>query len=128
SYMFFAADAESPFARTANFGFRLARNLDSRTPAAALDAVTYFPRDYSKEKPVSDDLFRVFKRLYAYDKGPLSAAIEWADDASEDWRKEKIRFAAAYGGEQVVAYLFTPRNAAPPYQTVVFFPGASAIR
>jgi dienelactone hydrolase len=33
---------------------------------------------------------------------------------------------AAYGGELLPVYLFLPRNAKPPYQTVVFFPGADA--
>ncbi len=34
---------------------------------------------------------------------------------------------AAYGGERVIAYLFLPKNARPPYQTVVYFrtPGDS---
>jgi formylglycine-generating enzyme required for sulfatase activity/dienelactone hydrolase len=128
SYMFFSADAYSPFARNANFGFRLARNLDDRTTPAALAPLVRSWRDYKKEKPVSDAVFRTFKGLYAYDKEPLNAAIESVDDTAELWRKEKIRFAAAYGGEPVVAYLFSPRSVPPPHQTVVFFPGATALR
>jgi formylglycine-generating enzyme required for sulfatase activity len=128
SYLFFDPDARSPFARDGNFGFRLVRNLDDRTAPAALDPVTCSRRDYRKEKPASADVFRAFTRLYAYDKGPLKSTVESVDETSELWRKEKIRYAAAYGGEQVVAYLFTPRDMPPPYQTVVFFPGASAIR
>jgi eukaryotic-like serine/threonine-protein kinase len=128
SYLFFDPDAQPPLARAANFGFRLARNLDDRTAPAAAEPLAYTRRDYRNEKPANDAVFRAFKRVYAYDKGPLNAALEWADEASEPWRKEKIRFAAAYGGEQVIAYLFTPRSVRPPYQTVVFFPGASAIR
>ena len=30
---------------------------------------------------------------------------------------------AAYGGEKLIAYLFLPTNAAPPFQTVVLLPG-----
>ena len=33
---------------------------------------------------------------------------------------------AAYRGEKLVAYLFLPTNAAPPFQTVVYFPGSGA--
>jgi len=69
----------------------------------------------------------VFKRLYAYDRIPLDGKVEATDDTSERWRKEKVSFAAAYGGERVVAYVFTPRRGTPPFQTVVFFPGSSAI-
>ena len=33
---------------------------------------------------------------------------------------------AAYGGEKLIAYLFLPTNASPPFQTVVYFPGSGA--
>lgn len=35
---------------------------------------------------------------------------------------ERVTFAAAYGGERIVAYLFLPKRSKPPYQTVVYFP------
>jgi eukaryotic-like serine/threonine-protein kinase len=34
-----------------------------------------------------------------------------------------VSFAAAYGNERVPAWLYLPKNARPPYQTVVFVPG-----
>ena len=40
---------------------------------------------------------------------------------------EKLSYAAAYGGERIPAYLFLPKNAKPPYQVVLGFPGANAI-
>ena len=40
------------------------------------------------------------------------------------WRKETVSFAAAYGNQRVPAYLFLPKNATPPYQTIVLFPSA----
>jgi hypothetical protein len=43
------------------------------------------------------------------------------DDSALHWRQEKVSFNAAYGGERVIAYLFLPRNAEPPYQTIVYF-------
>lgn len=41
--------------------------------------------------------------------------------------RERVTFHAAYGGERVIAYLFLPKGAVPPYQTVVYFPGSGAI-
>ncbi len=38
-----------------------------------------------------------------------------------------MSFAAAYGRERVPAYLFLPKNASPPYQTVVLFPSSYAV-
>jgi dienelactone hydrolase len=40
---------------------------------------------------------------------------------------EKVSFTAAYGGERVPAYLFLPKQAKPPYQTVVLFPGSGVL-
>jgi formylglycine-generating enzyme required for sulfatase activity/dienelactone hydrolase len=127
SYMFTFADAQSPFARAANFGFRLVKALDDGTALETAEPVSRVMRDFARERPVDAALFQAFKRLYAYDRSPLDARVEATDDSSERWRKEKVSFAAAYGDERVVAYLFTPRHGAPPYQTVVFFPGTSVL-
>jgi len=47
---------------------------------------------------------------------------------TDDWKQEKITFAAAYANERIIAYLYLPKKATPPFQTVVYFPGAGAIR
>jgi len=123
-YMFVDKDAQSPWDRKPNFGFRCVR-FSSLPPAAAAKIEPAF-RDYGKEKPVSDEVFRAYKGLYAYDKGELNARVEETLSAP-DWTREKVSFDAAYGGERVVAYLYLPKNASPPYQTIVYFPGSSAI-
>ena len=41
---------------------------------------------------------------------------------TEHWRAELVSIAAAYGHERVPVYLLLPKNAAPPYQTVIWFP------
>ena len=38
---------------------------------------------------------------------------------------EKVSYAAAYGDERIPAYLFLPKNAKPPYQVMVAFPGSA---
>jgi formylglycine-generating enzyme required for sulfatase activity/cephalosporin-C deacetylase-like acetyl esterase len=126
TYLFNDPDARSPFERTANFGFRCAKYASRDEAAKAADPVILQARDYSQEKPVSDPLFHVYKSLYSYDKTPLHAVVE-ATEQTDDWRREKITLAAAYGNERMIAYLFLPRKASPPYQTVVYFPGANAI-
>jgi dienelactone hydrolase len=125
-YMFNNADARSPFERSANLGFRCAKYPSSGTIGKAGDPIILAARDFNREKPVSDELFRVYKSLYSYDRTPLQAAIE-AREETDDWKREKITFAAAYGNERVIAYLFLPKKSQPPFQTVVIFPGAYAI-
>ncbi len=128
AYMFGDLDAQSPFVRSARSGFRLVKYIEEeKVPKAALDPLPLREwRDYAKEKPVPEDVFRIYKSLFAYDKAPLNSVIETIDDGSERWRKEKVSFSAAYGNERVVVYLFTPRRVAQPYQPVIYFPGTSA--
>ncbi len=125
-YLFTHVDAQAPIDRSATYGVRLAK-YSSEPPKFTTDPLEWPYRDLSKEKPVSDSIFSVYKGLYAYDKAPLNAVTESVDDSSEYWRKEKVTFDAAYGNERVIAYLFLPRNVPPPYQTVVYFPHAGAI-
>jgi cephalosporin-C deacetylase-like acetyl esterase len=127
TYMFNDADARSPFERSANFGFRCAKYVSTDGVDKAAAPVTRQVRDYSREKTVPDQLFQVYKSLYSYDKTPLDARVESAQEKDE-WKEEKITFAAAYGNERIIAYLYLPKNSSPPFQTVVYFPDAGAIR
>ncbi len=127
TYMFNIPDARSPFERSPSLGFRCAAYVSAGKEAEAAGApVTVQLRNYSSEKPVSDQLFRAYKNQYSYDKTPLHARVESVEQ-TEDWRQEKVSFDAAYGGERVTAYLFLPKAASsPPFQAVVYFPGAGA--
>jgi dienelactone hydrolase len=124
AYMFNFTDAQSPWDRRANFGFRCVK-LDSPANAAAKSRIEVTTRDYWKEKPVSDEVFKAYSAFYAYDKGELNAQVEEIG-SMESWSRVRVTFDAAYGHERVTAYLFLPRNAPPPFQAVVHFPGGFA--
>lgn len=68
-------------------------------------------------------MFAILRRVYAYDHTDLQARIEKTEQ-TEHWRREKVSFSAAYGNERVIAQVLLPLNAAPPYQTVIWFGGA----
>lgn len=128
NYMFIDPDAQSPFLRTANIGFRCVKYIDPESvPKVAMDPMPSPRRDLSKEKPVSDELFRAYRSLYSYDKAPLNATVEPYGKDEEFWTAQKITYAAAYGNERAIAYLFLPKKGKPPYQTVLFFPGSNAL-
>ncbi len=121
-YMFAVEDARAPFDRSAALGFRCAKY--SSPPAESLTRpIDTLNRDYSKEKPVPDSVFAFYKSLYSYDHTELDPKVEAVEDSSKYWRREKVSFRAAYGNERVTAYLFLPRNARPPYATIIYFPG-----
>ena len=128
-YTYNDAYAQPPFDRTITNGFRCMIQLGADEKWTDLSAPVDLPkRDYWSEKPVSEDVFAIFKGMYTYDETELNAQIESADDSSEDWTREKISFDAAYGGERVTAYLFLPKKkGSPPFQTVVYFPGSGSI-
>jgi len=128
-YMANDPDARSPFERANNFGFRCVKySPDESLAGADAELVAFEARDFSKETPVNDQGFELIRRMYAYDRSDLKPATESVDDSNADWRTEKISFAAAYGNERVPAFLFLPKNAKPPYQAVVFFPGSNVIQ
>lgn len=111
--------------RSPTNGFRLAITRDA--PAVIAEArkpLSKRPgRDLSSVAPPSDDLFDVFRSTHAYDKTPLNAAAEGSVE-SRNWVRERIVFDAPYGGARMGIYLYLPRVASPPYQAVVFLPGA----
>jgi eukaryotic-like serine/threonine-protein kinase len=127
-YKFMDPDAQSPFLRAANIGFRCVKYIDPESiPKVATEPMPSPRRDLTKVKPVSDQMFQAYRSLYSYDKAPLNATVEPFDNDAEDWKVEKITYAAAYGGERAIAYLFLPKRAKPPFQTVLLFPGGSAL-
>jgi eukaryotic-like serine/threonine-protein kinase len=126
SYMFFDPDARNPFERNANFGFRCAKYNLTGQSAKAAEPVTMQTRDYHTEKPASAQEVEAYKRFYSYDKTALHATVD-AHQETADWRVEKVSYDAAYGKERILAYLYLPKKASPPFQTVVYFPGAAAL-
>ena len=128
TYAFNDAYSQRPFDRSPTNGIRLVRYLASDTTVAvAARPATRVHRDFSKERPVPDGIFQVYRRLYDYDRTPLHAVVEASDSSAEDWIRQRVHFDAAYGDERVTAYLFIPKRGRPPYQTVVYFPGSNAI-
>jgi dienelactone hydrolase/predicted Ser/Thr protein kinase len=125
-YMLGNVTHASPFDRSPKNGFRCVRYIDTVPDEASELHRVQETRDFYKGKPVSDAVFEVYKGQFSYDQTDLNARIEMRDESAEDWIKERITFDAAYGDEHIIAYLYLPRNASPPLQAVVYFPGSSA--
>ena len=125
-YRFNDAHAESPFDRTEVNGLRLMLALNNENLALAQEPVNRPSRDYLIERPVSDELFDVYRRLYAYDTTPLNAVLV-AREETENWTREEIELDAAYGNERLTVFLYLPSDAEPPYPSIVYFPGSNVI-
>jgi dienelactone hydrolase len=127
TYAFNDAYAQDPMDRSATNGFRVAKYVGDQNLAAAGRPIVRAFRDFSKERPVSDQVFAVYRRMYDYDRTRLNAAVDTVRETTDDWIREKVYFDAAYNRERMAAYVYLPRHGKPPYQAVVFFPGSDAI-
>jgi len=123
TYAFLAPDARTPFARDETFGFRCVKRV-AALPDAAVGALA-FASSAPPPPPVNDDTYRVFVDLHRYDKQPVDTQIVSTDDSSRYWRRETVSFTAAYPNDRVLAHVFVPKNARPPYQVVVLMGGST---
>jgi dienelactone hydrolase len=126
-YAFNLAFAQNPLDRSETNGFRCIKYWGLEKNQVALERTIELPfRNFLSEPKVSDETFALFLKQYAYDKTALNPVVESAQEEKE-WIREKITFNAAYGNERMAAYLFLPKQGKPPFQTVIYFPGADAI-
>jgi dienelactone hydrolase len=120
-YAFSSRDARSPLSRDHTIGFRTIKRVD---PPPA-DTFAPVPRvDETLPEPASDVEYRVFESLHRYESLPPDARTERVD-SSPYWRRETVSFRAAYGNERVLAHVFLPSNASPPYQVVIVLGGVT---
>jgi formylglycine-generating enzyme required for sulfatase activity/dienelactone hydrolase len=126
-YMFVDAYTQPAWDRSEINGLRLALFGDDEDLTLAARSIPRPTRDFYAEAPISDERFSTYRSVFAYDRTELNTTTELVDSASGDWVREIVSFDAAYAGERMQAVLFTPRNVAPPYQTVVYFPGSNAL-
>jgi len=127
TYLYNGPEAVSPWDRSPRSGFRCARYAVPPAADTLAPVSLGTTRDYNRETPVSDEVFAAYRSLYAYDRTPLDVRVERTDDSAPHWRHETVSFAAAYGGERVIAQLYLPRDKPPPYQVVVYSPAGSAV-
>lgn len=127
SYAFNDANGAHPIDRSLTNGFRCIKNLPGDTTLSVLiSPVNLAFRDYLKEKPVDDKTFNIFLRQFTYDKSLIDAQLQTMAD-SGIWKIEKVTMSAAYANDELIIYLFLPRDKKPPYQPIIFFPGSNVI-
>ena len=125
SYQFHNQDAQPTSGRQPTYGFRCAK-YGGPLSADLVAPVIGPARDYRRQAPVGNELFTTLRSLYAYDDIPLEARVDSVDDSAEYWRLERVSLLAAYGNERVPALLYLPKNARPPFHTIIYFPGSGA--
>jgi|WetSurSiteA1Bulk_404760.scaffolds.fasta_scaffold01331_3 eukaryotic-like serine/threonine-protein kinase len=128
SYLYSYLSQLPSFDRSDKNGFRCVQYIDKgKIPESSFQRIEYSEgTDFTKVKPVENNIFTIYKNQFLYDKTALDSKIEQTENSYEDWTIEKITFNSAYGKERVIGYLFLPKNSSPPFQTLIFFPGMNA--
>ena len=111
-----------PFDRSPQNGLRLVEYSDG-DPVEQLKPVEVPRYDFRAARPVSDEVFEVFRRQYSRIESELNSKVELRDESEDAWVREKVTFDAGYDGERMSVYLFLPKRFKAPYETVIFFPG-----
>jgi dienelactone hydrolase len=126
SYIYLIPEARALLDRDPATGFRCIQRLDDTelSPLALAPLQITGGRDFSTETPVADDVYEVFERFFETEQLPLEPLNETSADTCEYWTKQQVSFAAGYDGERMLAWLYLPRNASPPYQTIIQMAGA----
>jgi eukaryotic-like serine/threonine-protein kinase len=123
-YSYVDLDAQDPMSRRAGYGMRL-MSVATSIPEDLREDVR--PETFEIPPPMEDATFRLIAGSFAYDPLSLNGRTEETDDSHDGWLKERVSFDAAYGGERITAYVFIPKNARPPYQAILYFPGSDAL-
>ena len=73
---------------------------------------------------VDEATYRTLLAFYRYDRRPARARGVRVDE-TPDWRRERLWIDGA-GGDSLLVYLYLPKRARPPYQTLVNVPSTAA--
>src|SRR5262249_18463912 len=124
-YQFSSVDAWDPFSRTISLGFRCVRRPEP-APARSFEPwePEHPPGNAPSSKPVDDKTYRIFAAYHQYQPSELESRVDHTDNSSSYWISETVSFRAAYANDRVIAHLFLPKSAVPPYQVVIVFGGA----
>jgi dienelactone hydrolase len=130
-YMFsvpFSLPAED---RSAANGFRCMR-LEEGTPVAdtLLATVDVSSADYRHARPVSNEVYEVFAKQFAYSAAPESSAppVAARDTTPSGSIRERVAIEVGYNDERMTVYVFLPPDGKPPYQAVLYFPALNAFQ
>jgi formylglycine-generating enzyme required for sulfatase activity len=110
-------------------GIRCAKYLDEGPVEEQAAPVEPRPvPDFYGARERSDEVFEAEKRFYySYDRAPLDAVVDSEGESPFGGREQWVSVDAGYGDERLPIRLHLPEGGTPPYQAVVWFPGAGLL-
>jgi formylglycine-generating enzyme required for sulfatase activity/cephalosporin-C deacetylase-like acetyl esterase len=126
SYQYLIPEVRDPSDRAVGNGFRCVKRLGKEPlPEAATRILLHKPSTVDPNRRVPDEMYATYARFFETRPVPLEPHVESTDESPRHWVRQKVSYAAGYGGERVTAWLYLPKSARPPYQVVIQMGGAS---
>jgi pimeloyl-ACP methyl ester carboxylesterase len=125
-YAFSQADALDPSSRTISLGLRCVRRPEP-APATSFEPLELRLQQIRSPKPVDEKTYNIFAAYHQYQPSELESRVDRTDKSSPYTTIETVSFRAAYANDRVIAHLFLPKSASPPYQVVIVFGGADVM-
>jgi formylglycine-generating enzyme required for sulfatase activity/tRNA A-37 threonylcarbamoyl transferase component Bud32/pimeloyl-ACP methyl ester carboxylesterase len=124
-YLYSTYGALAPGASSPSLGFRCARVAGPAAPghdqgAFRITVETRTPH-YT---PVAEAEFPALLAHYRYDNRPLESQV-FETTVTPDWTRQKVRY-VALEGDTALAYLYLPKQATSPFQTMVYVASSGA--
>jgi len=121
SYLYTEYAAQPGGFASSSLGFRCARSEGPGDQGAARIDLDRRTPSYT---PVDEAGYRALLTHYAYDKRPANPRVPAIEDAPA-WTRERV-WIDGVASDSVLLYFYAPRNAEPPYQTIVYVASSSA--
>jgi formylglycine-generating enzyme required for sulfatase activity len=123
AYLFSELGSLPGVTATPALGFRCARTADQTAGNQGADPLR-LDAPTPVYRPVDAATFETLLSHYRYDRQPANArGVEVVGTA--DWSRERL-WLDGVGGDSILAYLYLPRRADLPLQTLVYVPSAGA--
>lgn len=123
-YRLFDGYAVDPLERDEGTGFRTMQWI-GEADTTLLRPIPKPFRDYAVEEPFSVEEFERARSFFAYDPVPLDAIETVVDSTNADFTTLRVEYDTGYG-ERMYGYLYLPRHASAPYETLIFYTGDGA--
>ena len=118
--------AQPRFSRSDLNGLRLVKFLNTKSIDSFSDPIPRRMASNIPNEPMSDETYDVISAQFAYSPTNLEPEIVEVDDSDNQWMRETIRINTGYDAESMEFLIYVPKGFDPPYQPVMFSPGANA--
>lgn len=126
-YMYTLPQAQSPWDRFENNGFRCALLRDNARGAPRYFEPFESARTPIPDEPLTPEIYQIYRDRFRYSATPLDPIDSGDPGEHGDYVEHTVSIAAAYNEERFNMHVLLPTNGVPPYKVSLFMPGINAL-